>query len=153
MKSFKLTLAAVLISALSFAQKVESKPTTFTVDAPAKSTAPTGLKFEKEVYDFGNLEKGKPATYEFTFTNSSNETILISSVKPSCGCTAANYTKTPIKPGEKGFIAATYNAASVGNFTKNITVITSDTTAPKSLVIKGKVEDKTATTSPTEVKS
>ena len=37
-------------------------------------------------------------------------------------------------------VAATYNAASPGNFAKSITVTTSDSELPKSLTIKGKVE-------------
>lgn len=137
MKTLKLTLVALFVSAISFAQTPEVKEATVAVAAPAN---PTGLKFESEVHDFGGLEKGKPATYEFTFTNTSKETIMITNVRPSCGCTAANYTKTAIKPGEKGFVAATYNAASPGAFTKSITVTTSDTSLPKSLTIKGKVE-------------
>lgn len=140
MKTLKITLAALFISALTFAQTKETKPTTFTVEEPVKSNQPTGLKFDKETHDFGTLQQGKPSTYEFTFVNESKETILITGVKPSCGCTAANYTKTPIKPGEKGFVAATYNAGSAGAFTKSIIVTTSDTTASKSLIIKGKVE-------------
>ena len=135
MKTLKLTLLALFISSATFAQINEVKETVEI--APA---VPTGLKFESEVHDFGGLEKGKPATYEFTFTNTSKETIMITNVRPSCGCTAANYTKTAIKPGEKGFVAATYNAASPGAFTKSITVTTSDTSLPKSLTIKGKVE-------------
>ncbi len=158
MKTLKITLAALFISALTFAQTPETKPTTFTVEEPVKSNQPTGLKFEAETFDFGTLQQGKPSTHEFSFVNESKETIMITAVRPSCGCTAANYTKTPIKPGEKGFVAATYNAGSAGPFTKSITVTTSDTTAPKSLIIKGKVEAtaaaaKPATSTVTPVKS
>lgn len=137
MKTIKLTLVALFISAISFAQTVESKTATI---APAKAQTPSAIKWENDSHDFGTLEKGKPATYEFTFTNTTKETILITNVRPSCGCTAANYTKTPIKPGEKGMVAATYNAANPGAFTKSITVTTSDSETPKSLTIKGKVE-------------
>jgi hypothetical protein len=134
MKTIKLTLVALFISTITFAQNVEAKA------APVKAQVPSTLKWETESHDFGNLEKGKPATYEFTFTNTTKETVLITNVRPSCGCTAANYTKTPIKPGEKGMVAATYNAANPGAFTKSITVTTSDSEMPKSLTIKGKVE-------------
>lgn len=136
MKTIKLTLVALFISALSFAQTVESK----TAAVPAKQQTPSTIKWDNDIHDFGTLEKGKPATYEFTFTNTTKETILITNVKPSCGCTAANYTKTPIKPGEKGMVAATYNAANPGMFTKSITVTTSDSAMSKALTIKGKVE-------------
>lgn len=145
MKAIKITLATLLFSTLSFAQvkEVKAAPTAVAVE----NVAPSKISWQKDNHDFGTLEKGKPASYEFTFTNTTNETILITNVRPSCGCTAANYTKTPIKPGEKGFVTATYNAASPGSFTKTITVTTNDSTVPKSLVIKGKVD------APEEVKS
>jgi hypothetical protein len=135
MKTIKVVLVALFISAVSFAQT----PETISVTEVLKQT-PSELKWENDIHDFGTLDKGKPATYEFVFVNTTKETVLITNVRPSCGCTAANYTKTPIKPGEKGMVAATYNAASPGMFTKSITVTTSDSTVPKSLTIKGKVD-------------
>ncbi|WP_339835206.1 DUF1573 domain-containing protein [uncultured Flavobacterium sp.] len=135
MKTIKLTLVALFISAASFAQTPEMK----TANTVTKQVA-SELKWENDMHDFGTLSQGKPATYEFTFTNTTKETILITNVRPSCGCTAANYTKTPIKPGEKGMVAATYNASAAGAFTKSITVTTSDSELPKSLTIKGKVD-------------
>ena len=135
MKTLKLTLVALFVSAISLAQSPEMKSAT-----AVTNQAPSELKWESEVHDFGTLNQGKPATYEFTFTNTTKETVMITNVRPSCGCTAANYTKTAIKPGEKGMVCATYNAASSGAFTKSITVTTSDSNLPKSLTIKGKVE-------------
>ena len=135
MKTLKLTLVALFVSAISLAQSPEMKAATVVTNQ-----APSELKWESDVHDFGTLAQGKPSTYEFTFTNTTKETVMITNVRPSCGCTAANYTKTAIKPGEKGMVAATYNAASPGAFTKSITVTTSDSSLPKSLTIKGKVE-------------
>lgn len=135
MKTLKLALVAFFVSVVSFAQTPDTKTAT-----PATKQAPSTLKWENEIHDFGTLAQGKPVTYEFTFTNTTKETVLITNVRPSCGCTAANYTKTPIKPGEKGMVAATYNASASGAFSKSITVTTSDSETPKSLIIKGKVE-------------
>ncbi|NHN26957.1 DUF1573 domain-containing protein [Flavobacterium jejuense] len=145
MKTLKLSIVALFICSLSFAQAVEAKKAISkapsTVAPAAAQTKASAMKWETETHEFGEIEKGKPASYEFTFTNTTKETILITNVKPSCGCTAANYTKTPIKPGEKGSITATYNAASPGNFTKTVTVTTSEEgAAPKVLIIKGKVK-------------
>ena len=141
MKALKLSIAALFISSLSFAQSVEAKKVVTkapsAIAAPAQTKA-SAMKWDTETHEFGEIEKGKPASYEFTFTNTTKETILITNVKPSCGCTAANYTKTPIKPGEKGTVEATYNAAAPGNFHKTITVTTNEEgSAPKTLIIKG----------------
>jgi len=149
MKALKLSLAALFVSALSFAQTpttakkmtVQPKPATTAAAPAAKPTKPSDLKWDNETHDFGEIEKGKPVSYEFTFTNTSKQTILVTNVKPSCGCTATNYTKTPVKPGEKGSVTATYNAAHPGNFHKTVTVTTNEEgAAPKVLIIKGTVQ-------------
>lgn len=141
MKTLKVTIAALFISALSFAQVPTTQEAKAIITNQAAPATISSMKWVSETHDFGDIEKGKPVTYEFTFTNTTKETVLLTNVKPSCGCTAANYTKTPIKPGEKGTVEATYNAAALGNFHKTITVTTNEEgAAPKVLIIKGSVK-------------
>lgn len=97
------------------------------------------FKFDKETYDFGKIPQGKPVTHVFTFENTGSEPIVISEVKPSCGCSVAEFTKTPVKPGEKGTISVTFNAAAKQPFTKNFTVRSNTKTPVKTLYIKGEV--------------
>ena len=139
MKTLKLTLVALFVSALSFAQKVETKRSV--APEAVKPTKQSEIKWTEESHDFGQIEKGKPVSYEFAFTNTTNQTVLLTNVKASCGCTATNYTKTPVKPGETGTVTATYNAAAPGNFHKTVTVTTNEEgAAPKVLIIKGTVK-------------
>jgi len=141
MKTLKLSFfalaGALLLSASSFAQTAapaKAQP------APAKQAAKvSGVTWTSDVHDFGDIQKGKPASFDFTFKNTTKQTVLITNVKASCGCTATNYTKTPIKPEETASITATYNAASPGPFSKSVTVTTNDTETPKILTIKEKV--------------
>lgn len=154
MKSIKLSVVALFIANISFAQVKDAKTETLKpVQTPVQANvtpAPTPkqsvIKWDKENHDFGDIEKGKPVTYEFSFTNTTNETVLITNVKPACGCTAANYTKTPIKPGEKGMVAATFNAASPGGFQKSVTILTKEGNidASKTVSFKGNVLDTAA---------
>ncbi|WP_144283482.1 DUF1573 domain-containing protein [Chryseobacterium echinoideorum] len=97
------------------------------------------VKWKTESIDVGNIPQGKPKLIRFEFTNTSAKSIMIENVAPSCGCTTADYTKTEIKPGEKGFVEASYNAASPGAFTKTVHVTTSDSKTPKTLSFKGTV--------------
>lgn len=160
MKSIKLSIVALFIASASFAQVKEAKAA---VQAPVATVTPAAtpkqsvIKWDKEIHDFGDIEKGKPVTYEFSFTNTTNETVLITNVKPACGCTAANYTKTPIKPGEKGMVAATFNAASPGGFQKSVTILTNEggVESSKTLSFKGKVMETAApeTDKKSEIKS
>ena len=110
--------------------------------------AQPGIKFDVTTIDFGNIkeEEGK-VSGKFEFTNTGNEDLLLTGVKPGCGCTAADYTKTPVAPGEKGFILATYNPYNrPGSFNKNIKVTTNEIkqdgaeNATYMIYIKGNVE-------------
>ncbi len=87
------------------------------------------------VHDFGEITKEKPVTHTFTFKNEGNAPLIISSVKTSCGCTASNYTKEAIAPGEFGEVTATYNAAKEGTFNKSIQVVSNG--GESTLFIKG----------------
>jgi len=142
MKSLKLTffaLAGALLLAVAPAHAQKAP----TVGTPVAAAAPTGkpslIAWTSDSHDFGDIKKGVPASHDFTFKNTTKQTILITNVKAACGCTATNYTKTPIKPGETGSVTATYNAANPGAFSKTVTVTTNDTDVPKILSIKGKV--------------
>lgn len=142
MKTLKFALVALFVSALSFGQSAEVKNAKKAVAQEiVKPTKQSELKWDVENHNFGEIEKGKPVSYEFAFTNTTDQTIILTKVKASCGCTATNYTKTPIKPGERGTVTATYNAAAPGNFHKTVTVTTNEEgAAPKVLIIKGKVQ-------------
>jgi hypothetical protein len=97
------------------------------------------FKFEKETYDFGKIKQGTPVETTLKFTNTGDKPLIISTVEPSCGCTVAKFTNTPVKKGETGFITLTYNAASMGGFTKETTIRSNATEAIKKVYIKGEV--------------
>ncbi|MBD1432119.1 MULTISPECIES: DUF1573 domain-containing protein [Sphingobacterium] len=104
------------------------------------TTAIGEFKFENETHDFGTIPQNKPASYNFKFSNTGDAPIIINEVKPSCGCSVAEFTKTPVKPGEGGTVTVTYNAAATGPFTKQFTIKSNTKTPIKTLTIKGNVE-------------
>lgn len=134
MKNLKITaLLAVLAFSPFYAGvlPVENTSVVKLADGP--------LKWKSESIDVGNIPQGKPKLIRFEFTNTSSKPIIIENVAPSCGCTTADYTKTPILPGKKGFVEASYNAATAGPFMKTVNVTTSDSKTPKTLSFKGVV--------------
>ncbi|MCL7986754.1 DUF1573 domain-containing protein [Sphingobacterium sp. lm-10] len=98
------------------------------------------FKFSTETHDFGKIPQNKPASFEFTFTNDGDSPIIISEVRPTCGCSVADFTKAPVKPGETGAINVTYDASVKGPFTKSFIVKSNTNTPVKNLTIKGNVE-------------
>ncbi|MCF6353313.1 MAG: DUF1573 domain-containing protein [Cyclobacteriaceae bacterium] len=95
--------------------------------------------WEATTHNFGKIEKGTPVNHLFNFTNKGDVPLVISSVKASCGCTVANYTKTPIPVGGKGFVSARYNAAKAGTFSKTVTVMANTGIEAIVLTLKGEV--------------
>ena len=105
----------------------------------------SNIVFENSEHDFGEIqEKGGKVSYKFFFKNVGDESLLILSVKPSCGCTTPNWSKNPIKPGEEGFIIAQYNPRGrPGVFRKSLNVVTNQSIKDKPnniyIYIKGNV--------------
>ncbi len=99
------------------------------------------IEWEKTSYDFGKIVKNTPATVEFEFKNKSMVPLVISSVKPSCGCTVADYPKEPVQPGKSSKITVNYNAGSTGHFTKSIIVSSNASEGETKLIIQGEVID------------
>ncbi len=134
MKKLKITaLLAVLAFSPFYANVFPSE------SHPVVKGIADAIKWKSESIDVGNIPQGKPKLIRFEFTNTSSKPIVIENVAPSCGCTTADYTKTPILPGKTGFVEASYNAASKGPFMKTVNVTTSESKTPKTLSFKGVV--------------
>jgi hypothetical protein len=98
------------------------------------------ITWKSESIDVGEIPQGKPKAIVFEFKNTSDKEIIVTNVQGSCGCTATDYTKTPIKAGKSGTVTATYNAANVGAFAKTVSVTTNVEATPKVLTLKGTVK-------------
>lgn len=97
------------------------------------------IKYDKVTNDFGTFPESKVVECVFTFTNSGDEPLVIQQVITTCGCTIAEYTKTPVKPGKQGVIKVKYNGKgkAKGKFKKAINVRTNATNNFTRLYITG----------------
>ncbi len=101
-------------------------------------TKPAEFKFESETHDFGKIKLDQNATYTFNFTNEGEAPLIISKIEPTCGCTIGEYTQTPVKKGEKGFIKVTIKkSGSPLPFNTAVTVTSNARTPVKVLYLKG----------------
>ncbi len=99
------------------------------------------------MHDFGKFKEtdGK-VTHKFEFVNTGGSDLIIQNVAASCGCTAPSWTREPIPPGGKGYVAATYDPAGrPGSFRKYVTVISNSNPGNVRLTIAGEVEPKPRT--------
>lgn len=105
------------------------------------------ISFNEAIHDFGKFKEadGK-VTYKFEFINTGGSDLIIQNVTASCGCTASRWTREPVPPGAKGYVAATYNPAGrPGAFRKYVTVISNSNPGTARLTIAGEVEAKPRT--------
>lgn len=133
MKILKVSMLALAFGMMSFTS-VSS------IGDPIVKTATTSpIVWKTETIEVGEIPQGTPKAIQFTFVNNGKTDVIITNVKAACGCTATDYTKTPIKPGGTATVNATYNAAAKGAFTKSVTVTTNAEETPKVLTFKGTV--------------
>ncbi len=131
MKIITLLLALTWISMSSF------QPAAKAVNGPA-------ITFDngKDLHDFGQITKGAVAKYTFKFTNTGDAPLVLTNVKPACGCTVPTWSKEPVLPGQSGSIEATFNSGNAsGAFMKSITVTTNIPDQTIVLFIKGEIVD------------
>ncbi len=103
------------------------------------STTAQEFKFEKEIINYGKIDKGSNGERVFVFTNIGDQPLIIKNIKSSCGCTVPKKPEGPIMPGEKGEIKVSYATSRVGGFSKSITIFSNAKNPRKVIRIKGLV--------------
>jgi hypothetical protein len=111
-----------------------------TIQMPDSSAMNLQAEWVTRVKEFGVLPTGPAAEFTFSFTNTGSEPITITEAAPSCSCTVADYTKTPIAPGEQGWVKAVYETQGhPGFFKKFIRVEFADGSGTQ-LIVTGSVQ-------------
>lgn len=99
------------------------------------------ITFDQTTFDYGTIKPSSDGTRFFTVTNTGDKPLVISNVKPSCGCTIPEFSIDPIMPGKSAKIKVGYNTAINGQFMKNIEVYSNDPVNSRSVIyIKGNVD-------------
>ncbi len=86
------------------------------------STKGPAIEFKIKFMDLGEVVQTSHLVYEYEFTNTGNEALIITNVRTSCSCSVASYTKTPIAKGESDNISVKLDTKILGQFNKTIAV-------------------------------
>ena len=146
----KKLIVVLTVSISGFAAAAQTVANTASVQQePAKvAIIDNALTLKETEYDFGKIPQGKPVTHVFDVVNNGSDSLHITSVQASCGCTTPEWDREKVQaPGEKTKITVGYNAASEGLFTKQIT-ITYNGAQTKQITIKGEVWKTPVTSAP-----
>lgn len=95
------------------------------------------FEFEKVEHDFGTITEGQVVEYTYKFKNTGEAPLIIQAAQGSCGCTASDWTKTPIPVGGTGFVTAKFDSNGKPNI-QNKTVTVTANTWPKQTVLRFK---------------
>ena len=106
----------------------------------SKPTVIANITFDEEEFDFGIIDEGDVVTHEFSFVNDSENELLITDAKASCGCTVPKYPKRAISPGGSGVVEVRFNSSrKPGMQRKSITIFANVDTKMKVLKIRSQV--------------
>ncbi|MEQ8473194.1 MAG: DUF1573 domain-containing protein [Marinoscillum sp.] len=110
-------LASLFILCIGFGVVAQSSDTEETQSGPK-------ITFSESTHAFGDIYQGDRVTHTFSYENSGNEALIISDVRTSCGCTATNWSREPLAPGESADITVNFNSrGKMGMQNKIVTIM------------------------------
>jgi hypothetical protein len=92
------------------------------------------------VFDFGTRDPSETIDHTFMLENAGDSDLIISAIRPACGCTAANMTRQTIPPGESAELSTRLNLVGrTGDIHKSILIESNDPANPNlQLALVGK---------------
>ncbi len=144
----KILLLFIMAMAMSLGTSAQSKKSVRSEINPTGSSQAENyaeIKFDTLRCNLGVFpETDAVRKYSFNFTNTGTAPLIINQAFASCGCTVPEFTKEPIKPGERGSINVTYNGEGLlsGRFSKTITIRSNARNRIVRLVIEGEMTGK-----------
>lgn len=76
------------------------------LSAPTPAATWAEAMFEELARDFGSVPRGPMLTHPYRLTNNTGQTVRITSVRVSCGCTSATALQGVLAPGQSSVVMA-----------------------------------------------
>jgi len=93
------------------------------------------LVVPEKLKDMGTVAQGEILEVEFELVNEGDETLEIRAVRPTCGCTVADYDRE-VPAGKSGFVKAKLDTGDFsGPISKSILIMTNDPEEPTVTVV------------------
>ncbi|MEE9554659.1 MAG: DUF1573 domain-containing protein [candidate division Zixibacteria bacterium] len=120
-------IAAIMAPSVSSAQQ----PSEYTTPIVVDPTSMARIEFLERFWDFGRVPRGHIVYHNFAFRNIGSDTLIITKVKPTCGCTAAPLSTDRIAPGDTAKISVTLDTSKLrGKVRKFVNIDCNDPVNP-----------------------
>lgn len=110
MKKFMLFLAALVIGLTGAVAQQKQQPT-------------PEINFEETKFKFGTVTQGEKVEHNFAFKNISENPVIITNVRTTCGCTVPKWPREPIASGEGSDINAVFNTRGKRGYQRKVITI------------------------------
>jgi len=101
------------------------------------TVAQSVMAFDKPTQHLGFVHQGDTLNFQYQFTNTGNQPIIISDTKVECGCTVVDKPSEPILPGKQGIIKVTFHTNSaIDRQDRTVTVLSNASNSPTVLRFK-----------------
>ena len=98
----------------------------------------TTIEISSIVLSLGSFPWKEEQTGTFTLKNTGDKPLVIQDAVTSCGCLTVDYSRKPIRSGEKTMIQVRYKADNPGYFNKVVTVYSNAKSSPLNLTVSGR---------------
>ncbi len=94
-----------------------------TADGKGDPSKLAAISFEETQFNFGEIIQGQVVEYDFKFTNTGKNDLVIYNAEGSCGCTVPEWPKDPIRPGKSDKVHVKFDSTNKeGHQTKTVTL-------------------------------
>jgi hypothetical protein len=119
MKNLVLAVSVMTVGTVA----AKAQQTVITAAGAVTNASGPRIQFATPMYDFGRVKSGEPVNYTYVFTNTGDRLLVLNSVQPQCGCTAAGEWTRQVEPGKTGSIPIKFNTMGYnGPVFKQVTV-------------------------------
>jgi hypothetical protein len=106
--------------------------------------AQPAISFDKPTQHLGFVRQGDTLNFQYTFTNTGNQPLIISDAKVECGCTVVDIPTAPVLPRKQGVIKVTFHTnTAIDRQDRTVSVLSNAANSPailrfKCVVLKAK---------------
>lgn len=70
----------------------------------------TTIQWLDTVLNFATVKQGEKVLLKFRCKNTGSHPLILTNVRPGCGCTIADYSKEAILPGKEGWVETSFDS-------------------------------------------